>query len=69
MGGSLTALTNQTRGYTVNEETLDLDAIYKTALPESHLAGLQAVYNAALAQASAAFLAAQPTPAPAPTEP
>jgi len=39
---------------------LSLDDVYKTRIPESHAAGLQAVYDYALAQAAEAFLALQP---------
>lgn len=43
-----------------------LDDIYKTGIPVSHEAGLQAVYDFALAEAAHAFLASQvPTPAAA----
>lgn len=38
---------------------IDLDIIYKSRLPESHEAGLQAVFEAGLEQAAAAFLADQ----------
>lgn len=38
-------------------EQPSLDDIYKTMLPESHEAGLQAVYDYALAQAAKAFIA------------
>ena len=47
----------------------NLDPIYKTRLPESHEAGLQAVYEHGLADAAQAFLnATAPEPVPVPPE-
>lgn len=40
---------------------MDLDSIYKTRLPESHEAGLTAVFDAGLAHAASAFVASVPT--------
>jgi hypothetical protein len=41
---------------------LDLDTVYKSKLPDSHEAGLQAVYDFALAQAAQAFVSSVQAP-------
>lgn len=48
---------------------MDLDTIYKSKLPESHEAGLKAVFDAGLAQAAEAFIASQAPVDPAPVDP
>ena len=53
---------------------MDLDAIYKTGLPVSHDAGLEAVFQAGVASVPAAtpvveVVAVTTTPAPALTDP
>ena len=48
----------------MDQPLLDLDALYKTRIGESHEAGLQAVYDYALTKAAQAFIAPLPVETP-----